>query len=229
MNYSLLKEPRNLTKAEAKGFISDASLERLMQPSVAAYMTGYKLGEDGELIKDPEARDHKCQFYPNIASLELFPTIVNSLATYAPSVLEPKNQREEMRVMKLVDPIYKIQSSVKQEWNELKVDFLLGRNSVIYEELLVDFASFIAVLEEVRKYALANSKQEKPVAEYYANIFSNFDHKTDWFSFILEDILTIGAGSTGSHKVPCDLSNWKKIFWDTHKTKRADFKKFYGI
>lgn len=228
MNINTIREPRNFSKEEAQAFIDHADETRLVRPDVAAYLTGYKFDGD-KLVKNGEARNPKDNYIPRLQSLELFPKMVAALELFLPTVLEAKNPKEEVRVMKLVEPIYKVQCAVSREWREVEVDFFMARNDVVYTALLQDFAGFIAVFEEVRKYALANSKQEKPVAEHYAAIFKDFDHKTDWFSFILEDILTLGAGFESKFKgVPVNLTPWKKLFWDTHKEKRAEFRQSFA-
>lgn len=154
-----------------------------------------------------------------------FATMVTQLSVFFPSTYVTKNLKEEVRILALCDPLYKIQTSAAKEWDELKVDFLLGRNNVIYPQLIKDFACFIAVLEEIRKHCLAVTKSEKVVLEHYQEIFKAFDQDENWFSFILEVILTAGSGFTSEHKgVPVDLTEWKSLFWNTHKEKRAEFR-----
>lgn len=158
-------------------------------------------------------------------TLSSFSDVVNKLSVFAPNVIEFKNLKEETRVFKLVDPIYEIQSYVLPEFQELKIDFIMARNDVIFKEILKDFAYFIAVFEEVRKYTLNLAKQEKSVLEYYNNLYNGYDHKTEWFNFIMEDIQKLESSfNSKDDKVPEDLSEYKKLFWNTHKEKRSQFR-----
>lgn len=161
----------------------------------------------------------------NFNVLSNFSGAVDNLSVFAPNVIEAKNLKEETRVFKLVDPIYEIQNYVLPEFRELNIDFIMARNDVIFKEILKDFASFIAIFEEVRKYTLNLAKQEKSVLEYYNNLYKGYEPKTEWFDFIVEDIRKLECSfNSKDDKVPEDLVEWKKIFWDTHKEKRSQFR-----
>lgn len=158
-------------------------------------------------------------------TLSSFSDIVGKLSIFAPNVIEVKNLREETRIFKLVNPIYEIQNHILPEFRELKIDFVMARNDVIFKEILKDFASFIAVFEEVRKYTLNLAKQEKSVLEYYNNLYNGYEPKTEWFNFIMEDIQKLECSiNSEDDKIPEDLSEYKKLFWNTQKEKRSQFR-----
>jgi len=221
-----MKESRKFNKTEAAEFINHAKDTYLVAADVAAYLVGFKWDfKDGEkvLVKNGDARNPKDNFLPRLAALEMFPSMIEKIKPFAATVIESRNKKDETRLYNIIEPMYDIQCSVLSIWREVEIDYWMASNEVIYKELLLDFARFVASFEEIRKYVLKKAKQDKRIEDFYNDIFEGYDPKTEWFSFILEDILTLGASFESTYSgIPVALGNWKKDFYNAHKIKRAE-------
>lgn len=223
-----MKEKRKFNKTEAQEFIQHAKDVYMVSEEVASYLVGFKHEiKEGEktLVKNGEARNPKDNFMPRLEGLELFPEMIEKLQTYAPTIIESRNKKDETRLNTIVEPLYNVQTLVNSVWREVEIDYFMASNDVIYKEMLIDFAKFIVVFEEIRKIVIKKAKQDKRVEEFYLDIYKNYNPKTNWFSFILEDILSLGAGFESPHSgIPVNLFEWKKTFYDTLKEKKAELK-----
>lgn len=195
-----------------------------------------------ELTAHPYGRNVKEDFIPQIKGYVLFEKIINEIEKYQVFNIELRgkknNQREadEMRLMRTFDPVYKHQGHIVRAWNMCKVDYLLATNNVIFNEVIRDYATLIAYLTEYKKLVNKLLKPEPRLLDVYNQIFKDFNPKANWFSFAFEDALTLCASCDVSNSVSdflnngvqCDLTESKKIFWDTFKEETKTIKSYFN-
>lgn len=189
-----------------------------------------------ELTPHPYGRNPKEDFAPHLKGMVLFPEMVEKIQTYQPFNVElrgktgAKQEKDERTLMALFDKVYKHQGHVVRAWREIEVDVQLGSNNVIFKENIKNYANFIAYLTEYQKLVNKELKSEPRLIAQMKDVFSGFNAKDNWFAFALEDAMTMVAGGDPKHSnIPADLSETKKLFWDTFKKSTKVAKDFYSM
>ncbi len=217
---TLLQKQKELSVTEAQDFIKKTQDKFLFNADVAAYLTGYRL-IDGALVRDTDARDHTQGVMPKLSGLTLFPEIMFKLSLYAPAYLETKNKKDDKKVNDLAEPLYDKQDIPAALWREVEINYFMASNEVIYTEFIRDYGRFLASIEEVRKYIMQKCNQDKRVKDFYFDIFKDYDHKTEWFDFVMDDLTQLAKGFKKTPEFfPPDLTEWRTLFWNAHKEQR---------
>lgn len=189
-----------------------------------------------ELTAHPHGRDLKENFIPQLKGMTIFPEMIKELQVYQPFFVElrgkkpSQQEKDERSLMTLFDKVYKHQGHVVRAWSEIKVNYQLGSNSVIFAENIKNYANFIAYLTEYRKIVNRDLKSDPRLMAQMTKVFEKFNPKANWFQFALEESLTmVGGGDPEHSKIPADLSDTKKMFWDTFKASSKEAKEFYSL
>lgn len=184
------------------------------------------------LTPHPYGRNHKEGYKPLPMGILKFQKMVDRLAEYQVFNVElrgktgTKQEKDEKTLMNLYDPVFRQQGHVFRAWQEILVDYQLGQNSVIFSEVLKDYANFIGYLTEYKKLVNKHLKSEKRLMDIYNDILSDFDPKYNWFGFALEDAMLLSCVDKDA-KVPCDLSGLKKEFWTKVKESSKEAREFF--
>ena len=170
------------------------------------------------LKTSPYARNHKEDFLPKLELIPIFNKLVEDLSNYPVNMIQLRKKDNEYALSLSCDPLYKHQSLIGKHWREVQIDYQLASNNVIFLEFLKDSAMVIATAIEYRKFVNLKGKQcDQRIRDWYNEVFSTFNHKLskqEWFSIVLEDLLSLAAGFEPKHQsgVPCDLTEWRIFF-----------------
>uniref|UniRef100_UPI004048B408 hypothetical protein n=1 Tax=Shewanella sp. TaxID=50422 RepID=UPI004048B408 len=94
--------------------------------------------------------------------------IVKQLQQHPATHIEPINEKDSKRLIKLSDEIMDGVSALVPLVNEVIVDHLLARNDVIIDVMLADYAALLTLYEQHRQRINKLSKQDKRLVEFYA-------------------------------------------------------------
>lgn len=226
MSIQLLKENRQFNEKEAMNFIQYCKENFVIGSDVAAYLVGFKWDRSSDvptIVPNIEARNLEKDYLPQLQGLDFFPKIVRKLNQFPANTIEARNKKDYESLWAMAYEIFDKHSLCTSLWREVEITYFMAFNDVIYKEMIKAFANFISTFEEVRKFIFKKAKQDKRIEKFYLDLFEGYDPKTEWFSFLVEDLKVFSSSFESKHReLPEDLLELRTLFWNTHKAKRSD-------
>lgn len=161
-----------------------------------------------ELSNHEYARNPKEDFITEFKGLPLFKDIVLFFESNADYI---KFENEDLYNSHL--ELIELWAVVEKEHSLLTKDFSLT-------DFFTAYAMFFGALSHYRFIAEYKLHQNKDLFDLFDNCLSKFNFKQSFFSFVLEESLTMVAGLDEITGYPCNLEYYKELF-------NHEFKKHY--
>lgn len=222
-----------ITKPECMEYIKNYGTPYVMtmQPELIAYMCGYKY-TDGKLTKgqfkpsSDYTEDLLTPFYV-YAFLPIVEFVQEyQLWNYKSKLKGRKAEKEELRMMPVLDKVFRHNNHLVRAWKDVATCYQLASNGVIYYELLRCYGYFYGMFESYRNFCKKHLKSEPELVKSYQFILGDGLTLDNPFHVALEDTINVCCGVKYQAKIPCDLTNSKKTFWDSYKKAKKDFKEY---